>query len=209
MAGGDEQSRGLNRDDVVLRRAGRLRPASHLGAARALEGRDDAERSRGGAANRHRNGRHNRWQPANEHRQSAGAVATDPVTKGTERWKASQALTSSTGRACSGSRRHPSRSGPTKSSPRGHRPSSASRATAPGGRVPAEDRQDHADSAGAQQRFGLPVLVLTHKRERGKPDVEGAGEAETVGRVKEIGIPENPASAWIAGWVTRKPRTLP
>jgi len=52
-------------------------------------------------------------------------------------------------------------------------------------------------------------LVLTHKLERVKPDVEGAGEAETVGRVKEVGVPENPATAWIVGWVTRKPRTLP
>jgi hypothetical protein len=58
-------------------------------------------------------------------------------------------------------------------------------------------------------RFALPVLVLTHKLERGKPDVEDAGEAETVGWVKDVGIPENPGTAWIVGWVTRKPRTLP
>jgi len=64
-------------------------------------------------------------------------------------------------------------------------------------------------TAQAQLQFGLPVLVLTHKLEPVKPDVEGAEEAETVGRVKDVGIPENPATAWIVGWVTRKPRTLP
>ncbi len=58
-------------------------------------------------------------------------------------------------------------------------------------------------------RFALPVLVLTHKLERGKPDVEGAGEAETLVCVKDVGIPENPGTAWIVVLVTRKPRTLP